>query len=97
MSEEVNELGTLKYLSKYEAVIIEIINYHSHLLTDITIFTKDIYIEDGVQDYLNMSCVKFTSHPDYLEQERHAVLVSTLIKQPQIYSFSTRFYLFSKF
>jgi len=91
-SDSVLELGTLDYPYKsMEAVITEIINIHSHSKADITIYTKDVYIEDGIQFYLNISSISFYPHPHYADQNRRAIIIPTIIPQ-QIISTKTNYF-----
>ena len=93
LSTEIIELGTYKYPYKsIKSVISEIINFHSHVHRDIVIYTKDAYIEDELFHIINITSVTITSHPDYLEIGRRAILIPTSVPQPNTYN-KTQFHL----
>jgi len=80
-SDEVLELGTLQYpYRSFKNVLAEVI-YLSHTDSDITIYTKDAYMEDGDFYFLNMSSVTILSHPEYSISGRRSILIPTKIPQ----------------
>ena len=77
-SEEILELGTKEYpYRSMRHATMEITNFYSHSDAEITIYSKEAYLEDGKLFFINMTSVTITSHPDYLERGKKAVLVST--------------------
>ena len=81
-SNELLEFGTLKYPYRtFKALSAEIINIHKHSNTNITIYTKDVYLEHNNLYLFNMSSVRIFSHPEYQNNGRRAVIISTSIPQ----------------
>ncbi|CAI2374798.1 unnamed protein product [Moneuplotes crassus] len=81
------ELGTLRYpYRSFKAVSYEILSFYSNSDISVTIYTKDGYIEDDTNIYINMSSVQIVPHPDYNE----SILTPTLIPT------STPIYFFEK-
>ena len=77
-SDELIELGTLLYPYKsMRAVITEVINFFSHTDSNITIYTKDVYLEDDTAKFINLTSVNFKSHPKYIVNKRRASLIPT--------------------
>jgi len=97
LSDSPLELGTLLYPYKTaEAVITEIINFHSHSSSAVIVYTKDVYIEDGIQLYMNFSSITFTSHPELLSANKRAELVLATFQQQDINTNSDQFHLLSR-
>ena len=46
-------------------VISEIVTFHTHSDSEVVIYTKDVYVEDGSMFFLNISSVTIMSYPDY--------------------------------
>lgn len=65
-SEENMELGTIKFpYRSFTVLASEILNVHSHTTGEITIYTTDIYLEDGILVFVNMTNVSIRPHPDH--------------------------------
>jgi len=57
----------------------------SHSETDISIYIKDVYVEDQTLYAINISSVRISTHPDYIEMKRRAILTPTVIPQNLIF------------
>ena len=62
-------------------VISEIVTFHTHSDSEVVIYTKDVYIEDGSMFFLNISSITITSHPDFTLMGRRALIIPTQINQ----------------
>jgi len=81
-SSELLELGTLKYPYRtFKALSAEIINIHKHSQVNITIYTKDVYLEHNNLYLFNITLIQIKSHPEYAKIGRRAVIISTSIPQ----------------
>ncbi|CAI2360244.1 unnamed protein product [Moneuplotes crassus] len=84
-STEVIELGTQKYPYRtLKSVASEILNYLSHKEVEVTIHTKDVYLEDKTMFFVNITNVKITTHPDLTAYGLKAVLTLTEFPQATI-------------
>jgi len=64
-----------------KAVTSEIFNHVSHNDVNVTIYTKDVYIQDKTLNFVNMSSVMITSHPDLSEDNKQATIIATEFEQ----------------
>ena len=96
LSTEVLELGTREYPYRtMKSVSSEVLTFFSHQQVEITIYVKDVYLEDISHTTfyaVNMTEISFKSHPDYTELNRRAVVTLTELSQPGI-SQKARFHL----
>ena len=92
-SEEMVELGTLEYPYRtMKSVASEILNHLSHHQVEVTVYVKDVYLQDRSLYFVNMTNVKITSHPEYVSSNRKAVITATEFVQSGI-SKKARFHL----
>jgi len=58
-SEEILELGTYEYPYRtMSAIISELVNFHSNSNRNISIFIKDVYVEDQTMHIINITSVR---------------------------------------
>ncbi|CAI2360922.1 unnamed protein product [Moneuplotes crassus] len=77
-SSEVLELGTRAYPYRtMKSASAEVINQYSNTSIEISIYTKDTYVETDTFYAYNMSSVKILSHPDYQTIHKRALLCLT--------------------
>ncbi|CAI2370495.1 unnamed protein product [Moneuplotes crassus] len=86
-STEIIELGTQKYPYRtLKSVTSEILNHLSHKQVEVTIYTKDVYLEDKTMLFINITNIKITTHPDFIPCGRKARLTLTEFIQPTLSS-----------
>ncbi|CAI2370626.1 unnamed protein product [Moneuplotes crassus] len=79
------ELGTLEFpYRSFKSVNFEIAKFFSHSNISVIIYTKDAYIEDGTNRYLNLTSVSIVAHPTYNYLTYQPILIPTAVPQPFI-------------
>ncbi|CAI2373151.1 unnamed protein product [Moneuplotes crassus] len=79
------ELGTLEFpYRSFKSVNFEIAKFFSHSNISVIIYTKDAYIEDGTNRYLNLTSVSIVAHPAYDYLTYQPILIPTAVHQPFI-------------
>lgn len=87
------ELGTREYPYRtFQAVMSEIINFFSNSEASLTILTKSVYVENQMANFMNMTLVTVTTHPDLVRLHERALVVPTAISQPEFME-KSRFHL----
>ena len=92
-SQEILELGTREYPYRtVKSVTSEILTYLSHKDVDITIYTKDVYIQDKSFQIVNITHITITTHPDLAALGQKALIIPTEFEQTGV-SKKARFHL----
>ena len=85
LSHEPIELGTLKFpFRTMRAASAEILNLWANSNYSVTVYLKDVYMDRGNTYLINMTSITFTSHPEYRNIGRRALLSGTYVPQPSI-------------
>ncbi|CAI2368933.1 unnamed protein product [Moneuplotes crassus] len=83
-SEQPLELGTLEYpYRSFKAVSYEILTFYSHTSISVVIYTKDAYLQDDTNIYVNMTSVTVLPHPKWKNVLNPPVLIPTQVPQTE--------------
>ncbi|CAI2372838.1 unnamed protein product [Moneuplotes crassus] len=84
-SEQPLELGTLEYpYRSFKAVSYEILTFYSHTNISVVIYTKDAYIKDDTNIYVNMTSVTVLPHPQWKSVLSPPMLIPTQVPQTEL-------------
>jgi hypothetical protein len=71
----------LRFLDRLSA---ELTSFMVHQEVNVTMYLKDVYVQDDSLYIVNITQLNIRSHPDYSEADRRAVVIPTEFEQPGI-------------